>query len=41
MKRIAILVIALSALGTVSACNTVEGAAEDVKQTSKAVRRAI
>lgn len=41
MKRIAIVLVALSALGTVSACNTVEGVAEDVKQTSKAVRRAI
>nr|WP_298291445.1 entericidin [uncultured Litoreibacter sp.] len=35
------LAIALLALGTLVACNTVEGVAEDVKQTSKAVRRAI
>lgn len=41
MKRIVLALVALGALGTVSACNTVEGVAEDVKQTSKAVRRAI
>jgi len=41
MKKIAIVVVALGALSAVSACNTVEGAAEDVKQTSKAVRRAL
>lgn len=35
------LCIAVLALGTLVACNTVEGAAEDVKQTSKAVRRAL
>lgn len=35
------LVVALAALVTLTACNTVEGAAEDVKQTSQAVRRAL
>ncbi|MCY4178843.1 MAG: entericidin, EcnA/B family [Litoreibacter sp.] len=38
MKQIGIIFAALAAL---SACNTVEGVAEDVKQTSQAVRRAL
>ncbi|MEM7473203.1 MAG: entericidin [Pseudomonadota bacterium] len=35
------LAFALVALGALAACNTVEGVAEDVKQTSQAVRRAL
>ena len=37
MKRV---VIPLLALGVLAACNTVEGVAEDVKQTSQTIRRA-
>ena len=35
------MILMLTAFATLAACNTVEGVAEDVKQTSKAVRRAI
>ncbi|MEM6407593.1 MAG: entericidin EcnA/B family protein [Pseudomonadota bacterium] len=38
MKKIAMMIAAVAAL---AACNTVEGVAEDVKQTSQAVRRAL
>lgn len=35
------LIAAVASLYALPACNTVEGAAEDVKQTSQAIRRAL
>jgi predicted small secreted protein len=40
LTRLASVVIALAALGTLPACNTVEGAGQDIESAGEAIDRA-